>query len=58
MVARAGRKKVCFKITFKNMENPTAGHIHAGKKGVAGDVVVPLFDGESESGVGGCVKKV
>jgi hypothetical protein len=55
---RQSERKVCFKITFKNMEDPSAGHIHEGKKGVAGDVVVPLFETPSTSGVGGCVKKV
>lgn len=34
---------VCFKISWKDIEAPTAAHIHEAPAGVAGDVVVPLF---------------
>jgi hypothetical protein len=37
------KKTACFTIKLKNIEPTSAGHIHKGKKGVAGDVVVPLF---------------
>src|SRR6266540_7518890 len=39
---RAG--KVCFDITFTGLspDNPFAGHIHKGAKGVAGPIKVPL----------------
>ncbi len=38
--------KVCFRLRWKNIaEPPTMAHIHKGAKGVAGDVVVPLFEG-------------
>ena len=46
--------KVCFRLTWSAIGNPTAAHIHKGKKGVAGPVVVPLFGGAAKHT--GCVK--
>ena len=37
--------KVCFNLTWSGIGNPTASHIHQGKKGVAGAVVIPIFGG-------------
>ncbi|HEY1359714.1 MAG TPA: CHRD domain-containing protein [Thermoleophilaceae bacterium] len=38
--------KVCFRLRWKNIaEPPTMAHIHKGAKGVAGPIVVALFDG-------------
>jgi hypothetical protein len=42
---KPGSGKVCFKLTWHSIGNPTASHIHSGKKGVAGPVVVPFFGG-------------
>ena len=39
----AAKGKVCFKLTWSGIGNPTASHIHQGAKGKAGPVVVPLF---------------
>lgn len=39
------RNRVCFRIVAKNVENVTMGHIHRGKAGVAGPIVVPFFEG-------------
>jgi hypothetical protein len=33
----------CFTIKVKNMEVPVASHIHKGKKGKSGDIVVAFF---------------
>jgi CHRD domain-containing protein len=41
---------VCFKVSWKNIADPTAGHIHRGVKGVAGPIVVTLFG----TGTTGC----
>jgi CHRD domain len=46
--------KVCFKLTWSHIGNPVAAHIHKGKKGVAGPVVVPFFGGAAKHS--GCVK--
>ena len=46
--------KVCFKITWSKIGTPTAAHIHQGKKGVAGPVVIPLFATPPKHS--GCVK--
>jgi hypothetical protein len=35
--------KVCFRLTWSGIGNPTAAHIHKGGKGVAGPVVIPFF---------------
>jgi CHRD domain len=46
--------KVCFKLSWSGIDTPTASHIHQGKKGVAGPVVVPIFAGSGKHS--GCVK--
>jgi hypothetical protein len=33
---------LCFGITVGNLDTPGAAHIHSGRKGVNGDIVVPL----------------
>jgi hypothetical protein len=57
---RARVQRVCFFIEFRRIGMPLAGHIHAGRRGVAGDIVVPLF--ENANGVGspvrGCARDV
>jgi hypothetical protein len=45
--------RVCFKLTWSGIGNPVAAHIHKGKKGVAGPVVIPFFTAPKHSG---CVK--
>ena len=47
---------VCFRLQWRNIGTPTAGHIHQGAKGVAGDIVVPLFSGQADHV--GCVNDV
>jgi len=50
----AKKGKVCFRLSWKNIaEPPTKAHIHKGVKGVAGPVVVTLFDGTASHK--GCV---
>jgi TRAP-type C4-dicarboxylate transport system substrate-binding protein len=46
--------RVCFRLTWSGIGNPTAAHIHKGKKGVAGPVVIPFFGGAAKHT--GCVK--
>jgi CHRD domain-containing protein len=54
-----GRKnRICFAITFDGIARPNAGHIHKGARGVAGDVVVTLFDSSQSSPVRGCANNV
>ena len=38
------RHTVCFVLQWRGITGPTAAHIHAGPKGVAGPVAVPLFE--------------
>jgi hypothetical protein len=44
---------VCFELSWRNIGEPTAAHIHEGERGEAGPVVVPLFMGEADER--GCV---
>lgn len=37
--------KVCFRVSWNNIGNPAAGHIHRGRSDVAGPVRVTLFEG-------------
>ena len=48
------RGRVCFKLSWSGIGTPNASHIHKGKKGTAGPVVVPLFGGAAKHS--GCVK--
>jgi hypothetical protein len=34
--------RLCYGLTNRNIEDPGAAHIHRGRSGVAGDIVVPL----------------
>jgi hypothetical protein len=45
--------KVCFTLSWSGIGTPTAAHIHKGKKGVSGAVVVPFFGGSPKKS--GCV---
>jgi hypothetical protein len=45
--------EVCFTLTWSGIGTPVAAHIHKGKKGVAGPVVIPLF---AKAKHNGCVK--
>lgn len=43
-----------WKLTFSHLSGaPTAAHIHLGKTGVAGNVIVPLCAGNCRSGMSG-----
>jgi hypothetical protein len=58
LTVNVNKRKVCFEIAFEGIEPPNAGHIHEGDEGVAGGVVIPLFedsDGATEL-VEGCTK--
>jgi hypothetical protein len=53
----AARGKVCYRINLKRVGTVAAGHIHPGKRGVAGAPVVTLF-GEATRKPRGCVRNV
>ena len=53
------KDRVCFELSWRNIDGPTAAHIHEGARDAAGPVVVGLFaaDGGLDaqlSSVGGC----
>lgn len=58
------KRSVCFKLRWRGIRNVVAAHIHRGRAGVSGPVVVTLFEagGNGISGtvkyVSGCVKGV
>jgi hypothetical protein len=53
------KHKVCFQLSWERIEQPSAGHIHKGAKGIAGDIKVLLFDqAPPTSTVEDCVKDV
>lgn len=60
ILANKKKEKVCFELTYKRIGTPFAAHIHKGKAGVNGDIVVPLIEDQQgfPSGVTGCVKRV
>jgi hypothetical protein len=46
--------RICFNLSWSGIGAPNAAHIHKGRKGVAGPVVVPFFGGAPKHS--GCVK--
>ena len=57
------KKKVCFTLEYRKLDGgATAGHIHRGKKGVAGNIKVTLFEADpplaEEGSFDGCEKNV
>jgi CHRD domain len=53
---RLGQKKVCYQLSAKNMPRAVAAHIHKGKQGVSGNVVVPLKTPNASGKSKGCAK--
>ena len=43
--------RVCARIDVRDLQGVTMGHIHRGARGVAGPVVVPLFEGLPPAGL-------
>ena len=50
----ASKGELCYRLSWSGIATPNAAHIHKGKKGVAGPVVIPLFGGAAKHS--GCVK--
>lgn len=48
-------EEICFEVNFSDIGQPNAAHIHKGKAGVAGDVVVTLWSESQGSPATGCV---
>lgn len=44
------RKEMTYKLTVKEIQNPTVAHIHNGKKGTSGPPVANLFPGPKKQG--------
>jgi hypothetical protein len=41
-----GQRRICFELSWENIDGTVfAAHIHEAPAGVAGDIVVPLFEG-------------
>ena len=56
-----GQRRVCFDISWANVDGTVfAGHIHRGPVGVAGPIVVGLFEGSfaGTAATSGCVEDV
>jgi hypothetical protein len=53
---RAGQRKVCYSLSAKNLPRAVAAHIHRGKAGVSGNVVVPLKTPNAAGNAKGCAK--
>ena len=50
----ASAVRLCYTLTWHKIGNPLASHIHRGKKGTSGPIVIPLFAGTPKHS--GCVK--
>jgi hypothetical protein len=56
-----GQNRVCFEVSWSDIDGAVfAGHIHVGPPGVAGPIVVGLFEGAfaGTDSVSGCVEDV
>ena len=55
----ARRGRVCFNLTMRRIDGSAAAHIHRGKRGKAGDVVVALYGTPSKARKRrGCVRNI
>jgi hypothetical protein len=50
------KKRVCFHLTYKNLEKVTGSFIHKGDAGEIARPIITLFEGNEASPVDGCVK--
>jgi hypothetical protein len=48
--------KVCYRVSFEKIGRAQMAHIHKGRRGKAGDVVVTLWDSSEGSPARGCVE--
>jgi hypothetical protein len=55
---RRQARRVCHDMTWSNIRPAKAGHIHRGRVGVDGPIVVELFSGRRENGSQGCTDGV
>lgn len=53
---RKGQKKVCYQLKARNLPRAVAAHIHRGKQGSSGNVVVPLKTPNAGGASKGCAK--
>jgi hypothetical protein len=58
VLAKKKKEIVAFELTYRNIEEASAAHIHKGKKGVDGPIVVPLVEERFPSGESGRVRNV
>jgi hypothetical protein len=49
-----GQATVCWELTWANIGEPAAGHIHRAPAGVAGPVVIPLHNAANQLVASGC----
>jgi hypothetical protein len=58
VIVNPARRRVCFDIEFRRIQDPVAGHIHRGSSDVAGPIKVLLFENPQgvDSPVDGCVR--
>lgn len=47
---------LCFALRWRDIDDPTAAHVHKAPKGEAGDIVVTLFQGEADES--GCIENL
>jgi hypothetical protein len=58
-VVKLSGDQACFLLTWSRIAAPVASHIHAGRRGVAGPVVLPFFQGQlpdTLNAVAGCAR--
>ena len=54
---KVAKLKVCYLVEYElSSGTATAAHVHKGAKGVAGKIVVPLFEEQQQSPAQDCVK--
>ena len=52
------KKRICYEITYRNLEDVTGAHLHKGDRREIGREILTLFDGDDASPVSGCVRDV
>ena len=52
------KQRICFRITYRNLEQVTGSHLHRGDQGEIARPIVTLFEGDEASPARGCVRDV
>lgn len=52
------KQRICYRITYRNLDKVTGSHLHKGAKGEIARPILTLFEGNQASPASGCLRDV